>query len=103
MSELKPGGIALVIGGHKNTVLIGRTVELVNLVAAESWVRIPGQPLFFNEEAARWLISKPGLNTSLSNGATVQGYGLIFSTHLMPIDGEDFSKEDERQKELTNG
>jgi len=103
MAKLKPGGLALVIAGQQNAILIGHTVELVRLESAESWVRIPGQPLFFNEKPARWLVIKHGLNMNLSNGSVVTGYALIFPKHLMPIDSDDFQHEDERQKELTHG
>lgn len=103
MAELRAGALALVVGGQKNEVLIGRTVELVRLVAAESMVKIPGQPLFWNEAPARWLITKKGLRVILSNKSVLQGFALISPQHLVPIDGDDFQHEDEQQKELTHG
>lgn len=103
MAELRAGGLALVVGGHPNKVLIGRTVELVRLVATESTVKIPGQPLFWNEAPARWLISKDGLRVTLSNKSVVLGFALVEPQHLVPINGDDFKHEDEQQKELTHG
>lgn len=32
-----------------------------------------------------------------------EGWGLFPSQYLMPIDGDDFQHEDDRQKELTHG
>lgn len=103
MADLRAGGLAIVIGGKQNTPLIGRVVKLERLEQAESWVRITGQPLFFNEMPDRWLIIKAGLRMQLSNGSIVSGYALILPQHLMPIDGEDFEHDDERRKELTHG
>lgn len=103
MAELRAGGLAIVVGGKQNTPLIGRVVQLERLEQSESWVRIAGQPLFFNEMSARWLVIKPGLKMQLSNGSVVNGYALILPQHLMPIDGDAFRHEDEQQKELMHG
>ncbi|WP_338524174.1 hypothetical protein VRB13_15425 [Erwinia aphidicola] len=103
MAELKAGGWALVVGGKESARLIGHTVELVSLECSNSFVRVAGQPLFFNGTSARWLIRKSGLKTALTNGSIVEGHGLVYPEHLMPIDGDDFQQEDEKRKELTNG
>lgn len=100
MAELKAGGLAIVVGGHQNRVLMGRTVELVRLVSSESMVKIPGQPLFWNEGPARWLISKDGLRVILTNKSVVLGFALVEPRHLIAIDGEGFQHEKSEQKSL---
>lgn len=103
MAELRAGGLAVVIGCDLNSrPIIGHTVELVELVSSHSWVRSPGNPEFYNRDKARWLINKPGLTMTLSNGKKVMSYSVLLPEHLMPIGDEDFSHEKESENQLQN-
>lgn len=103
MAELRAGGLAIVIGaGINSKCLIGHTVELVEFVSAVSWVSPAGQPKFFNPGRGRWLINKPGLTMTLSNGQKVKSFALLLPQYLMPIGDEDFSHEKESEKNLQN-
>lgn len=99
MSELRAGGLAIIV----NSLLkenIGRTVILKEYLGVIRGV-------VQNVERASWVVESatgevlkgilPG--KQIVNTMTCS----VPSDWLMPIDGEDFSHEDERQKELTNG
>ena len=94
MAELKAGGLAIVISSPiaKN---VGRVVELVEF-------RGTLKSRFTGEEGPAWKV-KTDTPMTLPNGMPSDLIGWIFSKKLMPIDGDDFQYEDERQKELTHG
>ena len=71
MSNLREGGLAIIIGGNQES----------------------------NGGSFRCLIHSDQLFVKLSDGTIIDDYCLCFEHHLMPIDGEDFSHEDEHQKE----
>lgn len=82
MSELRIGGMALVYGLVHDIEDNGKSVILKEKIGDIGW-------------------AVSGNVRDKSSGEI--GFGLFYSKNLMPIDGEDFSHEDERQKELTNG
>ncbi|MCK6836249.1 hypothetical protein L8S32_05170 [Enterobacter asburiae] len=99
MSKLRVGGLAIIIKSRipEN---IGLTVRLVKYLGIVSGI-LDGR------ELEAW-------NVEPASGGEIKGIfpgGLVAkwpcvncpANWLMPIDGEDFSHEDERQKELTNG
>lgn len=99
MSELRVGGLALIIQSRipEN---IGVTVRLLKNLGVVSGV-------IENKEFEAWHVES-------TSCVKLRGYlpgGLVIDTKevncpakwLMPIDGEDFSHEDEHQKELTHG
>ncbi|MBV4365896.1 hypothetical protein [Erwinia phyllosphaerae] len=89
MSELKAGGLALVIRSSKQE-LIGRCVTLIELLSPGPFI-YQGKRHIFKANGVGWLCD-------------LEEYLVIFRpSQLMPIDGEDFSHEGERQKELTHG
>lgn len=94
MADLKAGGLAIVISSPiaKN---VGRVVELI-----EFWGIFKSR--FTGEEGPAWKV-KSETPMTLPNGKPSDLTGLIFSKKLLPIDGDDFQHEDERQKELTYG
>lgn len=94
MAELKAGGLAIVISSPipKN---VGRVVELV-----EFWGILKSR--YTGEEGPAWEV-KTDSPMTLPNGWPSDLTGLIFSKNLMPIDGDDFQHEGERQRELIDG
>lgn len=96
MSELHAGGLAIVVMSHLPEN-IGKTVSLVEFIGS-----IDIGPHKNRNDI--WIITP--INSSLVGRSRVIKTGCIArcpGEWLMPIDGEDFSHEDERQKELTNG
>ena len=89
MSELKAGGLALVI---QSTVpeQVGKAVTLLQFISPGDFIH-NGKKYFSKASSGTWLCEKPD--------ALVTHY----PWQLMPIDGDDFSHEDERRRELTHG
>lgn len=100
MSNLREGGLAIIIGGNQET--IGLVVTTVRPVLPGGLILTPSGKRFSNGGSFRWLIHSDQLFVKLSDGTIIDDYCLVFSHWLMPIDGEDFSHEDERRKELTD-
>lgn len=100
MSELRAGGLAIVLPCLSGECEIpsewaGTCVKLIRFVkAGEGIFDCPevneGRP-FKHSNFSVWVVENGSLR------------GTVTAKYLMPIDGEDFSHEDERQKELTNG
>lgn len=100
MSELRVGSSAIVLPCLTGeceipSEWVGTCVKLIRFVkAGEGIFDCPevnnGKP-FKHENLSVWVVETEDLR------------GTITSRYLLPIDGEDFSHEDERQKELTNG
>ncbi len=89
MAELRAGGLAIIIRSRfpEN---VGKVVKLVTCVGKINYDLTPG--IYWEVEALSELSgtlwrAKPGLN------------GLALAKNLMPIDGDDFSNEDQHQKE----
>ncbi|NUH55868.1 hypothetical protein HUK76_19625 [Citrobacter portucalensis] len=97
MSNLREGGLAIIIGGNQET--IGLVVTTVRAVSPGGLIVTPSGKRFSNGGSFRWLIHSDQLFVKLSDGTIIDDYCLCFEHHLMPIDGEDFSHEDEHQKE----
>ena len=103
MSELKAGCHALIIGGFYRTNDGGS-------VLVEQFVP-NGQPFFYKGQkyaepkpmGDAWLISGEIVVRDGDTGEAKRlGFGLMPGKYLMPLD-DDFSHEDERQKEFSHG
>ena len=110
MSELRVGGLAIIIQSSIEHE-VGKVVTCLELIS-------PGMPFVPPQTNAHtfqwpdnyptaWMVSgdiqsecqwQRRMGTFLVNG-----WGIYTSDQLMPIDGEDFSHEGERQKELSHG
>ncbi|MBJ9257277.1 hypothetical protein I5495_08025 [Citrobacter amalonaticus] len=96
MSELRVGGLAMIIMSLIPDN-IGKVVELVEFIGC-----IDKGPHRNRKDIWRiqpYSSSLVGHNGIIKTDRIARCPG----EWLMPIDGEDFSHEDERQKELTNG
>ncbi|HFE8995024.1 TPA: hypothetical protein ACGATL_000259 [Raoultella ornithinolytica] len=82
MAELRAGGLALIIRSPFDEN-VGKTVSLIKFMGGGEW-----------ELTA--LSDLKGALYPVRAGDSCVGLG----QNLMPIDGDDFSNEDERQKEL---
>ncbi|MEQ9888858.1 hypothetical protein ABRP55_20255 [Pectobacterium zantedeschiae] len=99
MAELRVGGLAMVLpsNGLSSQIhndWVGTVVRLVRFIPAGQGVSDcielnDGRP--FCHRVDTWLITDGEIN-----GTTQPKY-------LMPIDGDDFTHEDEREKDLVNG
>ncbi|WP_432782145.1 hypothetical protein [Klebsiella michiganensis] len=97
MAELRAGGMALVIAsGNKNE--IGKSVTLIRKVLSGEFHQFPNGSSYAmntNTGQSMWVVSGDvSIYTSKPSG----GMSIFPSSHLMPIDGDDFSDEDEHQK-----
>lgn len=99
MAELKAGGIAIFIAGP--TELLGLQVDTLRYVSLGESITLPTGFRICNAGIGRWLIYNERIST-LSNGKVLNEYSLCPAHWLLPIDGDDFKHEDERQKELTH-
>lgn len=102
MSELKAGCKALVVGGFYR-VNDGKAVEVIGFIPNGQQFEFEGQ--LYADKPPRgdaWLIVGD-LTCQLNGDAQRMHFALIPGEYLMPIDGTDFSHEDERQKELSHG
>lgn len=100
MAELKAGGLAIFVAGPHEC--LGITVETVQMILPGEHYQLPMCRLK-NTGSARWLVKSDRISTHLPNGNIVPDFSLAKPQWLMPIDGDDFQHEDERQKELAHG
>ena len=104
MSELRAGCQAMIIGGFYRTN-DGKSVHVVGFVPNGerfTWRgKVYADPVPMGDA---WLITG---DLTVRDGSTGEArsldFGLIPEKYLLPIDGEDFSHEDEQQKELSHG
>lgn len=101
MSELRAGGLAIFVAGP--TELLGLQVETVRYVTSGESVTLPTGFRLRNSGRGRWLIHNERIYVELKSGTKLEDFSLCPAKWLMPIDGEDFSRKDEHQKELTHG
>ncbi|WP_154905690.1 hypothetical protein [Klebsiella michiganensis] len=89
MAELRAGGLAIIIRSRfpEN---VGKVVKLVTCVGKINHDLEPG--IYWEVEA---LSELSGTLWRVKSGSN----GLAQAKNLMPIDGDDFSNEDEHQKE----
>ncbi|HCT9408114.1 TPA: hypothetical protein OUC36_004740 [Raoultella ornithinolytica] len=97
MAELRAGGLAIFIAGPAE--LIGLVVITERLVGPNEVIKLPGGRRVRNLGSSRWLVHNDRIVVTLSNGSKLNDYAMVFQHWLMPIDGDDFSNEDEHQKE----
>ncbi|CAI0819135.1 hypothetical protein [Serratia entomophila] len=101
MAELRAGGLAIIIGGNPES--IGTVVVVVKFVPAGVSESLPNGKKINNGGSGRWLINSDKICVQLADGSIMDDWALCFSHHLMPIDGDSFQHEGEKQKELTHG
>ncbi|HBQ7153562.1 hypothetical protein HA502_27555 [Klebsiella pneumoniae] len=89
MAELRAGGLAIIIRSRfpEN---VGKTVRLVRFIGEVH--QSTGYGIYWEVIA---LAGLTGTRKRVKPGSA----GMAQSKNLMPIDGDDFSNEDERQKE----
>lgn len=89
MAELRAGGLAIIIRSRfpEN---VGKTVRLVRFIGEVH--QSTGYGIYWEVIA---LAGLAGTRKRVKPGSA----GMVQSKNLMPIDGDDFSNEDERQKE----
>lgn len=97
MAELRAGGLALVIAsGNQNEV--GKTVTLIRKVSSGEFHQFPNGNSYAmktNTGQSMWVVSGDvSIYTSKPSG----GMSIFPAKSLMPIDGDDFSNEDQHQK-----
>ncbi|WP_313327748.1 hypothetical protein [Enterobacter oligotrophicus] len=99
MSELRVGGLAIIVNSQLKEN-IGRTVILKEYLGVIiGYVQKIERAAWHVESATSEVLKGILPDGEIINTMTCA----VPSDWLMPIDGEDFSHEDERQKELTNG
>lgn len=107
MSELRAGGLALIIDSV-DLDEVGKCVTTISLIPAGGRFTSPhGRQTNNCADFAAWFVTGD-VNAHLGDGVSIwhtarMGWSLYPPQYLIPIDGEDFSHEDERQKELTHG
>lgn len=78
---------------------VGKVVKLVNFIGKINDHDMPG--IYWEIEAITELTGY--ITTEVSCRVKPGSRSMAISKCLMPIDGNEFSNEDERQKELTHG
>ena len=98
MAELRAGGLALVIAsGNQNEV--GKTVTLIRKVSSGEFHQFPNGNSYAmktNTGQSMWVVSG---DVPIYKSKPSGGMSIFPAKSLMPIDGDDFSNEDEHQKE----
>lgn len=110
MSELRAGGLALIIKSSV-TEEVGKVVTCLQLITAGAKYTPPqtkGATFCWPEgEPNAWMVSGDVKTycqwTKKSGGFYVEGWGVYTADQLIPLDGEDFSNERERERELNHG
>ncbi|ASC12963.1 hypothetical protein ACEQ9C_00010 [Klebsiella pneumoniae] len=93
MAELRAGGLAIIIRSPfpEN---VGRVVKLVACIGEKN--HQSGRGVYWEVEATAELAAElAGTPWRVKPGSAC----MVLAKNLMPIDGDDFSNEDERQKE----
>ena len=105
MSELRVGGMALIVKAYTDQSVVGKVVEIHSTTDKSGSFISPatGKVRFCPCAIFEKVYVCIGDFHSGSTEAEETGFGLFSRVQLMPIDGEDFSHEDEQRKELTNG
>ena len=97
MAELKAGGLALVIRGED----CGKCVTTERFIPGKSKFTAPdGENYTAAQACSGWLCTG---DVNPKDLPELRGWALFRTENLLPIDGDDFQHEDERQKELTHG
>jgi hypothetical protein len=101
MAELKIGCLALVVKTYNVHENLGRSVVIERLIADGKRFRSPKTNGMCENASGETLYLVTG---NIKNAFVGEdGWHLMRRNQLMPIDGNDFQHEDERQKELTHG
>jgi hypothetical protein len=101
MAELKPGGIALIVKTYKIHENLGKSVSIEKLIPPTKKFRSPVTGALCQNSSGVMMYQISGNLISPFSGE--DGWLLAERHQLMPIDGDDFQREDERQKELAHG
>ncbi|MBZ7829921.1 hypothetical protein [Raoultella planticola] len=101
MAELRAGGMALIIDSATPEE-IGRCVSLVKLIPVHGSFTSPqGRPSNNAGGIPAWFVTGD-VKAKLGDDSPIwagKGWSLYPPQYLIPIDGDDFSNEDEHQKE----
>lgn len=101
MAEIKIGCLALVVKTYNVHENLGRSVVVERLIADGKRFRSPKTNGMCENASGEVLYLVTG---NIKNAfAGEDGWHLMRRNQLMPIDGEDFQRKDEQQKELTHG
>ncbi len=87
MSGLRAGGLAMIIGGHSE--VMGQIVTTERIIRQGEIFTGPDGKRHRNPRGARWLITGERIKNQTRQGGYVEGFALIFSQHLMPIDPDE--------------
>lgn len=103
--ELKPGGLALVVGCVRNPINIGKCVELIQFVNPGEYFKDDlgntGRMIDTDVKGA-WLCFGDVHRVDGAGNVYKSGHTLTASEHLMPLDGDpDEIETKEKEKELT--
>jgi len=97
--QFKPGDLALIVGARRLTANIGKTCELIELLApnrVSAW-RDPADNRPVSNASGRevWLVVGEGLISSIQD---TYGACLVLPAHLIPLRG-DFAPELQKAQE----
>lgn len=104
MSELRAGGVALIIRSLDPSD-VGKCVTLISVIdAGEDFVSPSGLKCHSGKSKSSWLVTgdicAEAREPHRHPKCDFYGWGLYEADRLMPIDGEDFSDEDIYEKDI---
>lgn len=96
MAELRAGGLAIIIGLKINVNLNGKCVVLQQLVRhLDEFISPVNDCIWIHDDPRNaWIVTG-----DVTHPSGEYGWSLLSPANLIPIDGDDFSNEDEHQKE----
>ena len=96
MAELRAGGLAIIIGLKINVNLKGMCVVLQQLVRhLDEFISPVNDCLWIHDDPRNaWIVTG-----DVTHPSGEYGWSSLSPANLIPIDGDDFSNEDEHQKE----
>lgn len=92
MAQLRPGGMALIIGG-KEKELIGlcvTTEEFISPGSTSHGKYADGCPVMNCLSSSKWVVTNSIIGTPDADGVISKGWALVSAGHLLPIDGDDY-------------
>lgn len=96
MAELRAGGLAIIIGLKINVNLNGKRVVLQQLVRhLDEFISPVNDCIWIHDDPRNaWIVTG-----DVTHPSGEYGWSSLSPANLIPIDGDDFSNEDEHQKE----
>jgi hypothetical protein len=87
--DLKPGGLALIVGAKHLFQNIGKTCELVLLVTKDESYVAPDGVTYNHPDPACWIVIGDGLIRMADDASPEQSnWAVCHPGHLLPLDGE---------------